>query len=310
MHPDSLNQSQPKKVLARAPGKLLIAGEFAVLEGAPALVIAINRHARAALADAPIEGQDPASPLHKAVAEAMQVNVREVNRLKIDTSALFQDGRKLGLGSSSAACTAAVAALGEPSYSRHQTFELAMNAHRRLQSGLGSGFDVAASTHGGALIYRQGTEPSRVDLPAGFFWRAFSWNRPSSTRRAIERWRVVRDHKRLLQAAHELPRSARSNADELFDAIDDLQHRLLELDRAHTLGIAAREQHLLAARANDVAEEYSTRVLFKQSGAGGGDVSIAISTSFEALQALSNIAVQWGLEPLDLKVDMQGVVRE
>ena len=279
-----------------------------MLEGAPALVIAINRHARATLLSAPLENPATPSPLHLAIAQALQLSVGEVNRLKIDTSALFQGGRKLGLGSSSAACAAAVAALSEAPNSIDQTFELAMDAHRRFQAGLGSGCDVAASTYGGALIYMKGAHPMRVNLPHGLFWKAFSWNRSASTLRAIERWRYVRDHSQLVEAAFKLPTSIQSSAADLFDSIWEFQQRLLSLDRAYSLGIANREQHLLAARAQALAAEH--RVIFKQSGAGGGDVSIAISTSIEALQAFSDIAVQSGLEPLELEVDMQGVVRE
>ena len=292
----------------RAPGKLLIAGEFAVLEGAPALVIAINRHATATLVSTPFKSTSEPSPLHLAVAEVLQTDQEQVSRLNIDTSTLFEKGRKLGLGSSSAACAAAVAALNPASTSRDQTFELATHAHRRLQSGLGSAFDVAASTYGGALVYTQGARPMRVNLPAGLFWKAFSWNRSASTLRAIERWRNVQSHSQLLQAACNLPRSIQSGAADLFDSIWEFQQRLLALDRAYSLGIASAQQHELAARAEALTTEH--RVLFKQSGAGGGDVSIAISTSAGTLKAFSNIAVQSGLKPLELDIDMQGVVRE
>ncbi len=299
---------QPNRVLARAPGKLLIAGEFAVLEGAPALVVAINRYARAKVSGVPLDGRKAPSPLHLAVAESLHVSTSEVSRLHIDTRTMFHQGNKLGLGSSSAACVAAVAALSEVSNSIDQTFELALDAHRRFQSGLGSGYDVAASTYGGALIYVQGAHPMRVNLPAGLFWKAFSWNRSASTPQAIERWRHVRNHGQLLEAAFKLPKSIQTGAVDLFDSICEFQQRLLALDHAYSLGIANAEQHLLAARAQALAAEH--RVLFKQSGAGGGDVSIALSTSTEALRAFSDIAVQSGLDPLELEVDMQGVVRE
>lgn len=38
------------RLTASAPGKLVLLGEYAVLDGAPALVLAVNRRARAALA--------------------------------------------------------------------------------------------------------------------------------------------------------------------------------------------------------------------------------------------------------------------
>lgn len=298
------------EVSAHAPGKLLIAGEFAVLEGAPALVLAINRHARATLSASVREDAKMPSPLHLAVCAAVNTGSNELCRLKIDTDRLFHKGRKLGLGSSAAACVAAVALLGRAADSKDQIFERALDAHRRLQSGLGSGFDVAASTYGGALIYSQAAQPTPAPLPKGFHWKAFAWNRPVSSRDAIERWRAVRKSEQLLEAASKLPRSIQSSASSLLDVIEEFQERMLELDRRHFLAIATPEQQALAARAKKMGEEMGAKILFKQSGAGGGDVGIALSTSIEVLQAFSDIAVQSGLKSLDLAIDMQGVLRD
>ncbi len=280
------------------------------MEGAPALVLAINRHARATLsAELPEDARTP-SPLHLAVSAALNANPHELKRLKIDTGHLFHDGRKLGLGSSAAACVAAIALLGRASDSNDQIFKRALDAHRHLQSGLGSGFDVAASTYGGALIYRQGAQPAPVRLPKGFHWKAFAWNRAASSRDAIERWRALRDHGQLLEAAHKLPRSMQSSASGLLDLIEEFQERILELDSLYSLAIATPEQQALAARAKKIGDAMGTKMLFKQSGAGGGDVGIALATSIQALQSFSDIAVQSGLKPLDLAIDTQGVVRD
>jgi mevalonate kinase len=40
-----------KAIVARAPGKLVALGEYAVLEGAPALVLAVDRYCVATLAE-------------------------------------------------------------------------------------------------------------------------------------------------------------------------------------------------------------------------------------------------------------------
>ena len=99
---------------ASAPGKLLIAGEYAVLEGAPALVAAINRRARAEMRASGEARTEPVSPLHLAIGGTLGSDTSELERLHLDTRALFLGQRKLGLGSSAAACVAGIAALSAP----------------------------------------------------------------------------------------------------------------------------------------------------------------------------------------------------
>lgn len=135
-------------VKAFAPGKLLLIGEYAVLDGAPALVMAVDRLARVSITSAP-EGAGrldaPQLGIERAgmyiEADALRCSgvpadrlgltgrlvpgifraldrepdeIRSLN-LEIDTSELFEpgDGRpvKLGLGSSAAVCAALVAGL-------------------------------------------------------------------------------------------------------------------------------------------------------------------------------------------------------
>ncbi|NIR97720.1 MAG: hypothetical protein GWN54_10245, partial [Gammaproteobacteria bacterium] len=76
----------------------------------------------------------------------------------------FQDGgHKLGIGSSAAICTAVYGAFCEllgvgPSLTD------ALAVHRSLQSGSGSGIDVAAAYLGGSLRYQlRGERPPAAD---------------------------------------------------------------------------------------------------------------------------------------------------
>ncbi|MFO0628624.1 MAG: hypothetical protein U0325_23825 [Polyangiales bacterium] len=145
----------------RAPGKLMVAGEYAVLHGAEAVVMAVDRHARIADADAPL------ADVPREVTAALQIALREkeigavTDRWSLDVRALHDEGgRKLGLGSSAAACVAAVGwhlareghDLGAPAV-RARVADLARRGHRAAQGG-GSGVDVIASAHGGVVSVR------------------------------------------------------------------------------------------------------------------------------------------------------------
>ena len=84
--------------------------------------------------------------------------------LDVNTTEFFEpDGRKKGFGSSAAATllyTAGLAALfrcrEEGDFDLLQT---AIDAHRFVQKGVGSGYDVAASFHGGAGLFTGGERP-------------------------------------------------------------------------------------------------------------------------------------------------------
>jgi len=144
-----------------APGKLVLTGAYAVLEGAPAIVVAVDRYAVA----------DPGAPD------------------RIDVRALKDEkGRKLGLGSSAASRVASEGAcamargedLRDPLV-RAGLFRRVRAAHADEQRG-GSGVDVAAAVHGGALRYVTAGNESvlrAVDLPAGLILRAF-WSGTSA----------------------------------------------------------------------------------------------------------------------------------
>jgi phosphomevalonate kinase len=182
------------RVTASAPGKLVLAGEYAVLEGAPALVMAVDRRARVVLddsdgadyrIDAPDLGIDAARCCLQADADHrwrtrwIDIDAVVVERLALvgsileacaadgvaptpfratlDTRAFFADDAghaKLGLGSS-AALTVALAGAIRARDGREMLSPAALiDAHRRIQDGRGSGLDVAASLTGGLIAYR------------------------------------------------------------------------------------------------------------------------------------------------------------
>jgi len=184
------------QVTAQAPGKLILLGEYAVLEGAPALVASVNRTARVVMRDNP-DGFSVNAPalgiedLHFKMDETgtihySQVDDRQLHHLRfftaalnrcrlflhvgggkmkpavftLDTDAFFdpQSGEKMGFGSS-AALTVAVLAVGTGSSDRDALYRAGMDAHYNAQGKAGSGIDIAAAVWGGLLHYRIPNKP-------------------------------------------------------------------------------------------------------------------------------------------------------
>jgi phosphomevalonate kinase len=168
------------------PGNILLLGEYAVLEeGGIGLAAAVDLRVSLNLerSDAlEIRGTWPGgsfrwtddtrdeSALVNAVVDTLAAagvlpekpGERPQVRIDIDSSALFGPaGRKTGLGSSAAVTAGLTAALVAVSGAQPDatTAQLAVRAHRAAQGGRGSGYDVLASWHGGAGIFRGGGTP-------------------------------------------------------------------------------------------------------------------------------------------------------
>lgn len=174
---------------ALAPGKLVICGEYAVLEGASAIALAVQTSASARVGAAgqcrlevaghgawpfrwdargmPCWLQQPPPAGQGRVLEAVCATLAAEGMVQagnlsvnLDTRA-FEHGtaggsrEKLGLGSSAAITVALTAALlthaGSAVLDRPRLLRLATAAHRRLQGDGGSGIDVAAAVHGGVV---------------------------------------------------------------------------------------------------------------------------------------------------------------
>jgi phosphomevalonate kinase len=179
-------------MIATAPGKLILTGEYAVLDGAPAIVVAVDRRAIARRNATP----RGSSPFLVAVAEeiaarrgAQDPATRAALEISVDSTAFYDavtarlaatalargsitaqravvdpaarpaempaDGTKLGLGSS-AAVTVAATALALDTTNRREILAVALAAHARAQGprgARGSGADIAASVYGGSLIF-------------------------------------------------------------------------------------------------------------------------------------------------------------
>lgn len=178
-----------QELTIKTPGKLMVAGEFAVLEkGYPLLVMAVDRYVYTTIRDSEenkftsenfglhnltwkYDGYrvvfDDYSPRLKFVTSALTTVLSFLKERGVETTPFSmsvrselddeETGAKYGLGSSAAVVTSVVTAVLEKFLryrpARSLIFKLASIAHVRTQ-GSGSGADIAASTYGGVLHYK------------------------------------------------------------------------------------------------------------------------------------------------------------
>ncbi|NND37809.1 MAG: hypothetical protein HKN81_11820, partial [Gammaproteobacteria bacterium] len=200
---------------ASAPGKVVLSGEYAVLDGAPAICMAVDRRACATIVESPrhyhsvtapgygdIEGRFASAggaaewlqggdvyPLLDAAWTALAPEPRGNLSITLDTRQFFAAGgaTKAGLGSSSALTVALVGAISSHLGLPQGVGGTAHDAHRSLQGGRGSGVDVACSIAGGLIEYRmQDRSAGALALPEGLCW-ALLWSGVASSTAAMIR---------------------------------------------------------------------------------------------------------------------------
>ena len=127
-----------------SPGKIVLAGEYAVLDGCPALVLALNRGVLCTIQNG--TGISTPNDDQRFVVEALQKHQYHQHFAFSNWNpVLHLDGKKPGFGGSAAACVASCLAAGlDPS--------LAFDIHQKIQGG-GSGIDIASAIHGGMIEY-------------------------------------------------------------------------------------------------------------------------------------------------------------
>lgn len=174
-------------ITVKAPGKLMIAGEYAVLEQYQRLVVtAVDRYVEAVIADADenilhltdldlldvkwertddtvvLQADDPRIKFVQKALELSTTYIIEQDivltpvRITIKSELDDASGVKYGLGSSAAVTTAVVSAILHKFLPEKPTddeiFKVSAIAHALVQ-GNGSGADVAAAAYGGWLEY-------------------------------------------------------------------------------------------------------------------------------------------------------------
>ncbi|HEY5949950.1 MAG TPA: hypothetical protein VIV40_30860 [Kofleriaceae bacterium] len=313
-------------MIATAPGKLIVTGEYAVLDGAPALVLAVNRRVIATRR----RGPRGSSAFLVAVVQELEKRLgkddpatRAAMEIVVDSTRFYYLGTKLGLGSSAAVTVAATAlalAADHPSMrviDRELVLSVASEAHANaqgLKGARGSGADIAASVYGGVIAFEQATVTPLAwpaDLTLVPFFTGASADTPklvAAVNDARQRDRAAVDaaltaigraSRAACQAcATRVPEIA-SNA--LLAAFALAAHAMEQLAAAS--GIPLVPSSVTAARAA-MAKLGGTA---KTTGAGAGDIAIAVIPGTEDVTQARRYLIEAGCQPLQLAVDTTGV---
>ncbi|HET7502269.1 MAG TPA: hypothetical protein VFK02_14725 [Kofleriaceae bacterium] len=311
-------------MIATAPGKLILTGEYAVLDGAPAIVVAVDRRA-VARRNATPRGS---SPFLLAVADEIAARRGERDpaaqaalEISVDSSAFYDRMTKLGLGSS-AAVTVAATALALGTADRHEILEVALAAHARAQGtrgARGSGADIAASVHGGTIVFTlpSSSAPCHVERrkwPASVTILPFFTGAAADTAQLIARVQAAREaHRTAVDAALTAIADASRAACVALTAPPDLT--VVGLIGAIALAANATDR-LAIATGIDLVPDCVTRArgllarlggTAKTTGAGGGDVGIAVVPATADGTAATRLLIEAGCQPLRIARDETGV---
>ena len=344
-----------KIVTTSAPGKLLLTGEYAVLENAPAVSAATDLRATVEIYsvgtknselhvvntghrygfDADLVGasrwiNDPGefgaiidAALDVLNEDGLQPEQSPAMGISICTRDFYQQAanlnetpQKKGIGSSAAVATALTAAL-QVSAGKDPDLGTALKVHHRFQGYQGSGVDVATSWFGGLITMLPG-QPStsiprvqELSWPEGLYVMPVWTGQSASTTAKLsllnaykaaspDAWKKVFEP---VCATAKVAAEAWENGtgSEILKSIRRFSESLRQLDMAASLGIWSEPHQRLGSFTNQ------SDVVYKPSGAGGGDFGIAFAmdepqllhfaTQAEAAGFETN-AVAWGREGL------------
>lgn len=298
-------------ITATAPGKLFLTGEYAVLEGAPALLIPVPQRSRVELMPAPLNY--PAGCVVSSDAGAKPLDLNEAldtlpllrsivasldcreslsgQQLTLDTSEFFNGDTKLGLGSS-AALTAALVKLLRPALNQTAQSELAQHCHRDFQGGRGSGADIALSIADHCIIHQRDGMAKRVSLPPTLNMLAIWTGEAASTTqylKLMESWRDKNANAYLSQMTclHKIADATvaavnTGDATAFLGTITQYDRQLDDLSAESGLNFYNPTHRELRKKVELL------HCTYKPSGAGGGDFGIAYSSDRHGLKLLSD----------------------
>lgn len=325
-----------RKVLitASAPGKVVLSGEYAVLDGAPAICMAVDRRARVTIASIDEAHHCVSAPgfsdavgkfsvengeflwlgdgddfgLVEAVLCTASATIPGSLSIVLDTRE-FMDAptnMKFGIGSSAALTVALSAALCEVATTHSDASDIAFAAHRKLQRGLGSGVDIACSSFGGLIEYSMdGGCGSPLAWPEGLVFGLLWSGAPTDTGARLEHFQQseARPSRAALSAAAKRIANVWRDgpAQSILDEYKAYIATLRDFSIDHELGVFD------AGHAELVDVASAAGLAYKPCGAGGGDIGIVLADNKSDIASFLERATQANFQALYMSLDEHGV---
>ena len=334
------------EIQVSVPGKIVVSGEYAVLDGALAILATLNQRANIRIqksdknhniySTSALEGVFPftidddanvlwleADPgeygsLLQYAFKVLKPMLKEKLSIIVDSSEFFQttkDGTaiKLGIGSSAAVSVGITQALfqyQEIESSPGNLLTQANSIHQILQGKQGSGIDVTC------CFANQGVIECTKDAVKNHTWSILNWPnglhlKVLTTGQGASTKRLVTNYKR---ASNLYPKEFKNSLDQFMDITQNLSHAWKSEDVDHIIGLLTAYDVQIKkldkigdigiytqvhTEVQNIASRYN--VFYKPSGAGGGDIGLAFSSSLDELNDFSDeiSKVAWNIGCLD-----------
>jgi len=321
------------EIQVSVPGKIVVSGEYAVLDGAPAIVSTLKQKVNITIQKSdknhniyttsvlqgvfPFTMDDDANVLWleadpgvfglllQHAFKILNPKLKEKLWIAVDSSEFFRttkDGTaiKLGIGSSAAVSVGITQALSQYQAIRSSPENLLTQAnsiHQGLQGKQGSGIDIACCFADQGVI--ECTKDSVknhtwsiLNWPNGLHLKALTTSQYGSTNKLVANYQ---------RASNLYPKEFRSALDQFLDITQSLSNawksedvdliidllsaydaQIKKLDKIGDIGIYTQ----VHADIQNIASTHN--VFYKPSGAGGGDIGLAFSSSLDALSDFSD----------------------
>ncbi|MAD91183.1 MAG: hypothetical protein CMQ54_00395 [Gammaproteobacteria bacterium] len=319
-------------VKASSPGKVILSGEYAVLDKAPAICMAVNCRAEVIIEKCNNgisrvessgyhskkgefeflekgilwrDGQESFAVID-AVWQVIDNYVPINQKINLNTIAFVDEycNKKLGLGSSAAIIVALIAAVKKCDDLKKIKI-LAHQAHKKLQGGLGSGVDIATSLYGGLLEFQiENFTTKSLSWPDGLCYRLIWTGSSASTKDKLRRFFGGRDkssRRELIDASKIMAAHwQNSDAEKILAGYVDYCKSLYDFSCDYNLGIFQMGHEELFQEAK------KKNLIYKPCGAGGGDIGILLGLNSEELDKFCS-SMSKSFKKLDYKLSIDGV---